>query len=141
MSTRKLIALALGCALVILLAGGIQLVLLSNSDTQRVEALSPGQSVRAGDLQVTVVSTATTDGTARISASLAGPGDLKKAAEEGFHVRARQEDLLVIPEQSSCQQIGTRVACELVFDTGTTNLSDAVVVFKGAKASWSLAAA
>jgi hypothetical protein len=138
MSTRKLIAVALACALVILLAGGIQLVLLSRHDTVRVDALSPGQSSQVGDVEVTVLATALTSGTMHVTASLNGPGDLSAMAKAKFALLARQQALAVVESQSSCQQTGDQAQCDLVFDAGTTNLDDAAVVYRGAKASWAL---
>ena len=140
MSTRKLIALAMGCALVILLAGGIQLLLLSKRDTVTVTALAAGQSTAVGDTRVTVLSTTIADGTVRVATALEGPGDLAAVAKDRFAVRARERALAVVTARSSCQSAGEKTQCDLVFDAGTTSLTDAVVVYRGAKASWSLAA-
>jgi hypothetical protein len=137
MSTRKLIALALGCALVILLAGGIQLVLLSERDTARVEALAAGQSAEVGKLRIAVLSTEVTPGALRVKATLSGPGDLTALAKDHFGVRAR-ERLLTVGAESACHTEGTDAVCDLLFDPGTTNLTDSFVVYRGAEASWAV---
>ena len=138
MSTRKLIALALGCALVILLAGGIQLVLLSNRDDVRVEALAVGQSTQVGDNRVTVLSSEVSGRTVRLSVSVAGPGDLEALARDGFAIHARDRVIPAASDQASCQQTGGEAHCTLVFDTGDTNLTNAVAVYLRANVSWRL---
>jgi hypothetical protein len=54
MRTRTLLLLSVGVALVILLAGGVLLLQLSN-ESAAVEPAGVGESVRVGDVDVTVV--------------------------------------------------------------------------------------
>jgi hypothetical protein len=53
-STRKLIAVAMIAGLAILLAGGIQLVLLATRDDATTTALSLGDDVAVGGVDITV---------------------------------------------------------------------------------------
>ena len=59
MRTRTLILLAMVCALAILVAGGIQLVRISNASDDTVTVAPVGQSQRVGDVTVTVTGSAT----------------------------------------------------------------------------------
>jgi hypothetical protein len=74
-------------------------------------------------------------------ATLVGAGDLPALAKDRFAIRARERALAVVPERSTCHQDGSGTRCDLVFDAGSTSLADAVVVYRGAKVSWSLATA
>src|SRR3954470_17393994 len=56
MRTKTLLLLAVGCGLVILLAGGIQLLRVGGQE-QSAKVLSTGQAGKAGDVTVELVST------------------------------------------------------------------------------------
>src|SRR3954471_15288868 len=57
MRTRTLLLLAIGCGLVILLAGGIQLLRVSGQE-QTSTLLRQGETGKAGDVRVQLVSSA-----------------------------------------------------------------------------------
>jgi hypothetical protein len=53
-STRKLIVVALLCGLAILVAGGIQLLRIADTDDRTVEVLAEGESATVGSVTVAV---------------------------------------------------------------------------------------
>ncbi len=83
MRTRTLLLLAVACGLVILLAGGIQLLRVSG-DVPRGADLSVGDTAQAGDMKVTVVSVDATDSTLEVDIRVGGVDD--PAAIDGFRL-------------------------------------------------------
>ncbi len=75
MRTRTLLLLAVGCGLLILLAGGIQLFRLSGEQESTTTQLAIGAAGTAGDLRVTVVGADESDGLMRVEVRLAGVTD------------------------------------------------------------------
>src|SRR5688572_5273919 len=74
MRTRTLLVLAVVVGLLILVAGTIQLLRL-DEEGSGTDDLAVGASARAGDLEVTVVSAAETDGVMRVELRTRGVDD------------------------------------------------------------------
>jgi hypothetical protein len=74
MRTRTLLLLAIGCGLVILLAGGIQLLRVSGDSPAGVD-LAVGDTAKAGDMEVTVLSAAEQSSTMVIQVRVGGVDD------------------------------------------------------------------
>ncbi len=74
MRTRTLLLLAVSCGLAILLAGGIQLLRLSNQE-QPTPPLAVGATGSAGDATVTVEDVDTTDSVMVVTVTLGGVDD------------------------------------------------------------------
>lgn len=111
MSTRKLIAIALVCGLAILLAGGVQLVLLSGRHKDSTVALlTEGQTAKVGAVDATLVAHEVAGDEVRISVRLAGAS----ADANGWALVTRNGRL--VPRLSAgagCIGGGT---CDVVFD-------------------------
>lgn len=75
MRTRTLLLLAIVCGLAILVAGGVQLLRLASDEDASSGDLAIGQTAEAGDLDVTVVAAAETDGLMRVTVRLRGVDD------------------------------------------------------------------
>lgn len=73
MKTRTLLLLAVGCGLIILLAGGIKLLLVADAD--RVPHLALGTSATVGDMTVTVESFQQRSGVGAVIVTLVGVDD------------------------------------------------------------------
>lgn len=71
MSTRKLIVVALLCGLAILVAGGIQLLRISDTSERTVELLSEGDQAVVGGVEVTVVSSERDRSAIRVTVEMA----------------------------------------------------------------------
>jgi hypothetical protein len=96
MKTRTLLLLAVAVGLVILVAGTIQLLRVSDRPSG-TDDLAVGETARAGDLEVTVVSAVETSGVMRVQVRTSGVDD--EAGFEGFRligigaaVRASESD-------------------------------------------------
>jgi hypothetical protein len=109
-STRKLIAIALVCGLAILLAGGVQLVLLSGHKDSTVALLTEGQTAKVGAVDATLVAHEVAGDEVRISVKMTGAS----ADANGWALLTRTGRL--VPRLSAgagCLGGGT---CEVVFD-------------------------
>lgn len=132
MSTRKLIGLALACAVAILMAGGVQLIILANRDNPTLDrdaVLSVGES--AGDRTVAEVRVDGTDVVAVVvdaSGAAVNPDDVTVFSDTGDDVRRGE---------SSCEQD----RCSLVVPGGAAQLADLLLVWEadGARNLWALA--
>lgn len=132
MSTRKLIGLALACAVAIMLAGGIQLIILANRDVPRLDrddALAVAEAVdgrTVSEVRVEgadVVVVVTDDSGAEVD-----PGRITVFSDTGDDVR-----------RGSSQCIPGR--CELSVPSGAAQLEDLLLSWttKGVTSLWSLA--
>jgi hypothetical protein len=74
MRTRTLLLLAIGCGLVILLAGGIQLLRVTGQE-QTATLLATGERGKAGDVTVELVSSSTTDSELVVDVRIGGTDD------------------------------------------------------------------
>jgi hypothetical protein len=113
MRTRTLLLLAIGCGLVILLAGGIQLLRVGDQQ-QTVKQLKTGESGRAGDVGVMLVSSSATPSRIVAVVRVGGVDDVRGL--DGFTLVGPGKVLPIA--SSTCQQIAVQNAdCELTFDT------------------------
>jgi hypothetical protein len=127
--TRTLLLLAVACGLAILVAGTIQLLRLANEDTG-ADLHAVGDSVRVGDLDVTVLSFTDSDGTATAEVRLGGVDD--PAGVDDFR--------LVVPGRSLAPTgqgpddcAGTTVAvaeCTVTFDTSAASGDGRVLLYR-----------
>lgn len=120
MRTRTLLLLAIGCGLAILLAGGIQLLRLTGDQTSSTPQLKIGQTGSAGDLRITVVGAAETDGLMRVDVRLSGVDDA--AGLDDFRLVVNGQLLEPLrPAQAgdgACAELTTKEqTCALVFGT------------------------
>lgn len=120
MRTRTLLLLAIGCGLAILLAGGIQLLRLSGDQTSSTPQLKIGQTGSAGDLRITVVDAAETDGLMRVGVRLSGVDDAAGLDDFRLVVNGKLLEPLR-PAQAgdgACAELTTKEqTCALVFGT------------------------
>ena len=113
MRTKTLLLLAVGCGLVILLAGGIQLLRVGNQE-QSSTLLGTGQPGKAGDVTVELVST--TIGQSDVKAIVRVGGVDDPEGLDGFTLVGPGK--VVAVTNSSCDGIAVAPAdCELTFAT------------------------
>ena len=151
MSTRKLILAALVCGLVILLAGGIQLVVLSGDDGGDASRalLAAGEVAEVSGVTASVESVAGEDGRLVVAVTMAvdDGGEALDDAEEGwalFVTGASEPAPRVAPEERPCRGVavppGATVHCQVAFDVSGDAGDEAgpVVLFgRGSeRASW-----
>ena len=139
MRTRTLLLLAVGCGLAILLAGGIQVLRLSGQ-RQSAKLLVVGQTGRAGDVDVELLSSSTSDSqlvaVVRIGGAVDGDGI------DGFKLVAPGKVLTVTA--STCRGIAVAPAeCELSFTTSGLQGTARELIFRRANEQlrWVLARA
>ncbi len=125
MRTKTLLLLAIGCGLVILLAGGIQLLRVGGQQ-QSATLLGTGQPGKAGDVTVELVSTTV------------GPNDVKAVVRVGGvdDPNGLNGFTLVGPGKvvalttSSCDGIAVAPSdCELTFATGELQGTSRQLIF------------
>jgi hypothetical protein len=139
MRTRTLLLLAVTCGLAILLAGGFQLLRLSNQTA--ASALAVGATGSAGDATVKVVDFHEADGVAVVTVTLSGVDDASGLA--GF--RLQTVDELLVPNQHDARACtGFTVApttCTLAFGTSGAKGVSRQLVFRRAEQQvrWRLA--
>jgi hypothetical protein len=113
MRTRTLLLLAIACGLVILLAGGIQLLRVSGQD-QSSKLLGEGESGIAGDATVELVSWSTSGSDLTAVVRLSGVDD--SDGLQGFTLVAPGK--VVAVGSSTCTGIVVvETQCSLTFDT------------------------
>jgi len=137
MSTRALIAAALACALAILLAGGIMLILLSNDNASKVKSLKLGQAVTANHVEVSVLEVSSDPRFVRLKTRAEGT-DGPEQSRSNFGIRVGLKVVGSAADQSSCQQIDRTTECDLSFDIPIADRTNLVAVYQGASASWAL---
>jgi hypothetical protein len=113
MRTRTLLLLAIGCGLVILLAGGIQLLRVGGQE-QTATLLATGEPGKAGDVTVELVSSSVHDNELTAVVRVGGTDD--PDGLDGFTLVGPGK---VLPVTSSdCNGITVAaVDCSLTFDT------------------------
>jgi hypothetical protein len=131
MRTRTLLLLAVSCGLAILLAGGVQLLRLSNQTTDK--ALVVGSQGIAGDATVKVVDFSEVDGFAIVTVTLSGVDD--QQGLEGF--RLQMVNALVAPNQKdvkACRGFTVApVTCTLTFGTAGAKGASRQLIFRRAE--------
>ncbi len=130
MRTRTLLLLAIGCGLMILLAGGIQLLRLANQDS--TPPLGVGDSGKAGDVTITVDDVVEADGRMVVSLVIGGIDD--DDALDGFTLVGVPEPVLALDEASTCVAITVEPAsCTVVFPTDAFTTADRQLLFRRAE--------
>ncbi|HEY4610215.1 MAG TPA: hypothetical protein VIH06_13460 [Ilumatobacteraceae bacterium] len=125
MRTKTLLLLAVGCGLVILLAGGIQLLRVGGQE-QSTKVLTTGQRGKAGDVTVELLST--TIGHDDLSAVVRVGGVDDPDGLDGFTLVAPGK---VVPlTTSSCEGIAVAQAdCVLTFSTADLQGTSRQLIF------------
>ncbi|MCU1366716.1 MAG: hypothetical protein JWN39_2355, partial [Ilumatobacteraceae bacterium] len=118
--TRTLLLLAVGCGLVILVAGGIKLLFIA--DDKVPSHLAIGQSATVGDMAVHVVSVARTGDQTIVDITISGVDDTDGATTFFYGVGAAKELRPVTPEDHTVRacaatRVTTATTCALAFDT------------------------
>jgi hypothetical protein len=128
--TRTLLLLAVGCGLLILLAGAVLLVQLSGQD-EVAGPLALGQTGRAGDAVVTVED-AVDDGSAlTVTVRLGGVDD--PAGLDGFRLIVAGTAVAPAADGTCTTLTVAEQRCTLVFATGSFDARSAVLVFRRAE--------
>lgn len=128
MRTRTLLLLAIGCGLVILLAGGIQLLRVGGQEPTST-LLGAGQQGRAGDVTVELVSSSA--GAARIDVVMRIGGVDDPEGFGGFTLVAPGKVQPVTT--STCPGLAVAVAeCTLSFDTAGMSGTARQLIFRRA---------
>ena len=150
MSTRRLILLALACGLAILIAGGVQLLRISNNEAA---TLAVGDSAELATVGATLASAEVADGHVRVVVRLSQDPSASTAFEGGLvgwslltgglkePVAAVKEDDGTVP---SCDALtvdpGSTAECSLAFPVVPTREGTTYVTFSfaGSSATWLL---
>lgn len=136
MRTRTLLLLAVACGLAILVAGGIQLLRVSD-DNSSSDDLAVGDSAVAGDLTVTVLAADEADGFMRVEVRLGGVDD--DAALGDFHLVVPGQALSPLSADQAEAGEGDTVcrtvtvaeqSCALVFGTASVDGSPRVLLLR-----------
>ncbi|MGI9053384.1 MAG: hypothetical protein ACR2HQ_12180 [Ilumatobacteraceae bacterium] len=143
MRTRTLLLLAVGCGLVILVAGVLQLLRIATQD-EPSRPIEIGAPVQVGDLTITVEGVAESAGEAVVVLQLGGVADDDGTAD--FRLVAPGVSLQTTggegsPEVAACA--GTTVEtqrCSLTFDVSAVEGSSRVLLFRrgDAQVRWEL---
>ncbi|MCU1399369.1 MAG: hypothetical protein JWN62_2478 [Acidimicrobiales bacterium] len=141
--TRTLLLLAVGCGLVILVAGGIKLLFIA--DDKVPPHLAVGQSATVGEMVVRVASVNRTGDQTIVDITISGVDDTDGATTFFYGVGAAKELRPVVPEDRAVPECGaTRAAavttCALAFDT---SVAAGVLRYErgGEKAFWDIVSA
>jgi hypothetical protein len=125
MRTRTLLLLAIGCGLVILLAGGIQLLRVTGQQ-QTAKLLAAGEPGKAGDVTVELVSS-TTEGSNLVALVRIGGTD-DPDGFDGFTLVGPGK--VVEVTSSTCEGITVDVVdCSLSFATGEMQGTSRQLIF------------
>lgn len=129
MRTRTLLLLAVACGLVILVAGTVQLLRLSDQD-EATAAYDVGDTVPVGDLTVVVESFAENDGEAVVGLTTSGVDDPDGTAE--FRLVVPGESLVVTSRGADACGVTTvaPVRCTLTFDVATVEGTSRTLVYR-----------
>jgi hypothetical protein len=128
MRTRTLLLLAIGCGLVILLAGGIQLLRLGGQQ-QTATLLSIGEPGKAGDVTVELLSSSAQASTLVAMVRIGGVDDLHGL--DGFTLVGPGKVLAVA--SSTCAGIAVDAAdCALTFATSAMPGTSRQLIFRRA---------
>lgn len=126
MRTRTLLLLAIGCGLMILLAGGIQLLRLANQDS--TPPLGVGDTGKAGDVTITVDEVQEADSRLIVSLVIGGIDD--DDALEGFTLVGVPAPVSALADAGTCSAISLEpVSCTVVFPTDAFTTADRQLLF------------
>lgn len=141
--TRTLLLLAVGCGLVILVAGSIKVFLIADDSTPA--HLRIGQTATVGDMSVTVEAVRRVGGQTLLDIAISGVDDHDGTATFFYGIGATAELRPVTPSGDAGGVCGatTKVAggsCVLAFDT---NVTEGVLRYErgGEKARWDIVGA
>ncbi len=137
MRTRTLLLLSVTCGLVILIAGGLQLLRIANQDTPE-PPLSIGDTAQIGDAVVTVENYEITEDAIVVTVTLSGVDDADGI--DGFTLIAPGSAVAV--EASACAGFTVApVVCDLRFPAVDLAGSDRQLLFQRAaeQVRWRLA--
>lgn len=140
MKTRNLLLLAVACGLLILVAGGVKLLQVSN-DTPRVDVLQVGESGRVGDMTVTVTGTQLTDGQLLVDVQLVGADDPDGATSFWLAVAGAQlEPDRAAPDACAATSATEPVSCVLRFDVSDVGGAGRLLVYQraGERLRWQI---
>lgn len=141
MRTRTLLLLAVVCGLAILLAGGIQLLRLSDSESADADDLRIGDRAAAGDATVTVLAADEASGELTVSLRLGGVDDPEGIG--GFTLVVSGDVLRPLPPSGDdCTALTeAEVDCTLRFDTSDVEGRTRVLLVRRGEDQrrWSLA--
>jgi hypothetical protein len=134
--TRTLLLLAVGCGLVILAAGAVQLLRIAGQD-EPAPAAVVGEQVQIGDLAVTVEDFVEDEGQAVVELELGGVDDPDGTAE--FRLVVPGAALAPVDDECAGTTVAPR-ACSLTFDVTDTEGSSRVLVYRRGdeQAHWEL---
>jgi hypothetical protein len=125
MKTRTLLLLAIACGLVILLAGGIQLLRVTGQQ-QTSTLLATGEPGKAGDVTVVLESSSTSDSQLVAKVRIGGTDDPEGL--DGFTLVGPGK--VVSVTSSTCQGItAAERDCALTFATGTMQGTSRQLIF------------
>jgi len=131
MRTRTLLLLSVASALVILLAGGVFLLQLSN-ETATVEEVALGEAVEVGDVEMTVTDFAETeDDVATVVVEIGGVDDLDGI--DSFRLITGGDPLVPVraPADGRCSEITVASQrCRIDFDVSATEAPNRVLVLR-----------
>jgi hypothetical protein len=139
--TRTLLLLAIGCGLVILVAGVVQLLRIAGQDDPPAAA-ALGQPVRVGDMTVTVADVREDGTSATVTIEIGGVDDPDGSDE--FRLVVPGESLAPDPDSGEQACGATTVAsqrCTLTFELGDAGGSSRVLLYRRGdeRARWELA--
>lgn len=127
MRTRTLLLLAVTCGLVILVAGGVQLLRIAGQE--ETTALGIGDSGRAGEATVTVLGFRQGDGFAVVEVSVGGVDD--PAGLDSFRLQAPNTLVEPVPSESTCDGIAEAITtCVIAFPATALEGNDRQLVFR-----------
>lgn len=133
MRTRTLLVLAVGCGLIILVAGVFQLLRLADQEEGSVRALAVGVPATIGDLTITVEGFEEDAGQALVALELGGVDDADGADEFRLVVPGTSLASTAVADAELPACIGTTVAaqrCALAFDVSGVNGSSRVLLYR-----------
>jgi len=128
MKTRTLLLLSVGVALMILLAGGVLLLQLSN-ESAAVEPAGVGESVRVGDVDVTVFGARESSTGFSVDVEVGGVDD----TVDSFTLATgdRRLDPVTASADGRCTEITVAdQRCRIEFDTSASDGSNRVLVLR-----------
>lgn len=141
MKTRTLMLLALGCGLMIMLAGAVFLFQLSSQD--EIDPPVPlGEATRVGDMSVTVDAADESAGSLIVTVTMGGVAD--PAGGEGFRLLASGRPVsadLNVDDDAVCGATTVEVqACEVRFDVSAADGASRVLFYErgDSRARWVL---
>lgn len=144
MRTRTLLLLAVACGLAILLAGGIQLLRVSDRPSG-TDDLAVGDTGRAGDLVVVVDEVSAGEGILFVDVTLSGV--VAESIDDGFRLIvpgqavAPRRDLAERTGRTPCRDAtDAATSCTLAFDTAAVEGSVRVLLLRRGEdqVRWSL---